>query len=372
MRTELHTPNVVTGGPSLRPARAPLDRRDEQRLLAIDPESELVRSGTIRDLPQLLEPGDVLVLNDAATLPASLWAETADGDRVELRLAGRDGDGFACVILGAGDWRRPTEARGPAPAVEPGSKLFVFDPMRSERAALHAAVRSVEHDETGRPRWLRIAFEESGSALVDALYRAGRPIQYAHVERPVDVWDVQNVFVGRPWAFEMPSAARGLSWEILSGLRRRDVEVRALTHAAGISSTGSALGDRRLPLAERYELPRETVGAIAAARERGGRVIAAGTTVVRALEAAASGGELCAGSGSAELVLGPESVLRVVDGVLSGLHEFGSTHFQLLAAFAPVDVLHSALCLAASLGYRQHEFGDAWLILPPRGIRRAA
>jgi S-adenosylmethionine:tRNA ribosyltransferase-isomerase len=178
----------------------------------------------------------------------------------------------------------------------------------------------------------------------------------------------------------MPSAGRPLTWDVLLALRRAGVAIARLTHAAGLSSTGDDALDRALPWPERYELPRETLDAIAAARARGGRVIAAGTTVVRALESAAleadlhagatrtgaqprAGVELRAGSGIATLRLGPESKLRVVDGILSGLHAPGESHFELLQAFAPRERLVRAIELAAAQGLSAHELGDSCLIL---------
>jgi S-adenosylmethionine:tRNA ribosyltransferase-isomerase len=142
--------------------------------------------------------------------------------------------------------------------------------------------------------------------------------------------------------------------------------VAALTHAAGLSSTGDAALDAILPLEERYDLPVGTVHAVADARARGGRVVAVGTTVVRALEgcAAAHGGELVAGEGSTDLLLGAGSKLRVAEGLLTGIHETGTTHFDLMSSFAPRDLLERAMAHADLAGYLQHEFGDSVLVLP--------
>jgi S-adenosylmethionine:tRNA ribosyltransferase-isomerase len=147
------------------------------------------------------------------------------------------------------------------------------------------------------------------------------------------------------------------------GLRRAGVEIATLTHAAGLSSTGDDALDRALPWPERYELPRRTVELIAAARVRGGRVIAVGTTVVRALEAAAATGELAAGGGIATLRLDAASRLQVVDGLISGLHVPGESHFELLSAFVPRARLERAVAVAAAHGLSSHELGDACLIL---------
>jgi S-adenosylmethionine:tRNA ribosyltransferase-isomerase len=311
---------------------------------------------SLDELPALLAPGDVLVVNDAATLPASLTLTSHDA---ELRLAAFDGDAtfrdvvFRGVLFGPGSWRDPTEARTAAPVLRPGQPIAA--------GALHGHVVAVDPEE---PRLVTVRFEPTGAALLGALYRAGRVIQYSYLDRPLELWDVQNGYAARPWAFEAPSAGLSLSFELLTALRRHGVELARLSHAAGLSSTGSAALDRRLPFAERYEIPRETVDAVERARAERRRVVAVGTTVVRALESAARGARgLEAGEGSTTLVLGPGFRRQRVDGLLSGLHEEGTSHFSLLEAFAPRELLVRANRHAAASGYLQHEFGDVCLVL---------
>src|SRR5438552_9569426 len=162
----------------------------------------------------------------------------------------------------------------------------------------------------------------------------------------------------------MPSAGRPLSWEILLALRRQGVEWAFLTHAAGLSSTGDPALDAALPLPERFDIPAATIAAIADTHRRGGRVIAVGTTVVRALEGgSAPDGSLHEGSGVTDLRIGAGYRPRVVDGILSGVHTTAESHFALLAAFAPLDLLRSAERYAESHGFTSHELGDSMLIL---------
>jgi S-adenosylmethionine:tRNA ribosyltransferase-isomerase len=221
--------------------------------------------------------------------------------------------------------------------------------------------------EPGEPRLVRLCFDASGARFWGELYRVGRPIQYAYVREDVALWDVQSRFAARPWAFEFASASRALSWAILLELRRRGVAIAHLTHAAGISSTGDASLDGRLPAPERYEIPDDLVRAVLDTRSRGGRIIAVGTTVVRALESSwAEHGEVRAGPSVASLVIGPGYRPRVVDGLMSGLHEPGTSHLALLQAFAPAPLLAQALEHAEQAGYMGHEFGDACLVLPSR------
>jgi S-adenosylmethionine:tRNA ribosyltransferase-isomerase len=224
----------------------------------------------------------------------------------------------------------------------------------------------VEDLDPVRPRLLGVRFSLSGAALWAALYRHGRPVQYAHVDRPLDLWHVQTPFASRPWAVEMPSAGRPLTWALLGELRARGVHLASLTHAAGLSSTGDPAIDAVLPLPERFDLPAATVREIAETHAAGRRVVAAGTTVVRALEGSARlhAGELVAGEGTTDLRIDARFRPRVVDGLLTGLHELGSSHRDLMQAFAPEPLLARAWTHAEERGYQDHEFGDVCLVLP--------
>ena len=307
---------------------------------------ERIRHRRRTDLPAILLPGDLVVVNDAATLPASLA-----GDGVELRLTAAEPDGsFQAVVFGAGDWRTRTEDRPPPPSLASGSVLTF--------GALTATVVAVS---PLSPRLVTVRFAEEGAALWQALYRVGRPIQYAHVAAPLALWHVQTGWGTRPWAFEPPSAGLTLSFSIVLALRQRGVALATLTHAAGLSATGDPVLDAALPLDERYELPAATIAAI----ERAERVIAVGTTVVRALEgcAAAHDGRLVAGPGRTDLVLDERHERRIVDGLLTGQHEPGTSHYRLLGAFARAHVLARAADAAERAGYLSHEFGDALLLL---------
>ena len=162
----------------------------------------------------------------------------------------------------------------------------------------------------------------------------------------------------------MPSAGRPLTFASLLALRRGGVGVAALTHAAGLSSTGDAALDAALPLPERYDIPAGTVAAVEAAKRAGGRVVAAGTSVVRALEGCvARHGALLAGPGETDLVVREGFVPRVVDALLTGMHQAGESHFALLGAFVDDALLRRALEDAEDAGYLSHEFGDSMLVL---------
>jgi S-adenosylmethionine:tRNA ribosyltransferase-isomerase len=334
------------------PADRPSDPETSLRLLVIQPDRppELRR---FADLPLLLAPADLVVVNDAATVPASL-AGRLGGAPVEVRLAARvDGRRWSAVTFGAGTWRDRTEDR-PAPPPLPVGARVDFDGF----CAVVEAVAPVS------PRLVTLAFDRDGDALWDAIYRVGRPIQYSHLREPVDLWSVQTAYAERPWAVEMPSAGRGLTLARLAQLRGIGVRVATLTHAAGLSATGDEALDHALPLPERYAIPDGTVEAIRDARAAGGRIVAVGTTVVRALEgSAARHGELVAEEAVTALRIGPRFSPRVVDAVISGLHPPEETHHALLRAFATEAGLRAGLELATRAGLHSHEFGDACLVV---------
>jgi S-adenosylmethionine:tRNA ribosyltransferase-isomerase len=305
-----------------------------------------------------LVEGDLIVANDAATLPASLFGfHASSGQAIEVRLAGRkslsidDVRVFRAVVFGAGDHRLRTEDRPLPPPLATGDALTL--------GPLEATVsRSLGH-----PRLVELRFAGTADAIRAGLARHGRPVQYAHIAQPLALWDVWTRVAALPVAFEPPSAGFVLDWQLLDVLQSRGIGFATLTHAAGLSSTGDAALDARLPFDEPYRVPASTVAAIVAARRRGGRVVALGTTVARALEHAASKpGGLRPGAGLATNKLGPSTRLRIVDALVSGTHEPGSSHHRLLRAFIDDETLIRVDAALESAGYRTHEFGDSVLI----------
>lgn len=334
------------------PAASPGAR--ERRLLHLDPRSSRRRHLHLRDLPGLVRAGDVVVVNDAATLPASFDGRSADGRSMEVRLAGVNEDGtWTAVLFGAGDWRQKTEDRPPPPAITEGAHI-AFGPGLAARVVSVSGLS---------PRLVTLAFSAAGSTLWSAFYRLGRPVQYSYLRAPLALRDVQTFFASRPWAFEPASAGLALTAGVMDGLRAAGAVIAAVTHAAGLSSTGDPAIDAALPLRERYDVPAPTADAALHARARGHRVIAIGTTVVRALEGAATEGPLRARSGWTDLRIGAGHRPRVVDALLTGLHQQGETHFELLRAFAPDDALGGALADAEAGDYLTHEFGDAMVVI---------
>lgn len=353
----------------MKPATTPRASSSIRVLVSAPGGIRVARGG---ELASLFCPGDVLVVNDAATLPATIDARTAEGEPVEIRLlSAQDERGaFTAALLGRGDHTTRTEDRPPPPRVRTGERLFA----RAD-ARVFAEVRDVSPIS---PRLVDVRFSAGGddaASIWAALYRVGRPVQYAHVPNRLALWDVQNAYASRPWALEMPSAGRVLRGETMLALRRAGVVVARVTHAAGISSTGDAAIDALLPLPERFHVPWETARAVNDARRRGGRVIAVGTSVVRALESAVSqdrASVVAATEGVTDLRLSPASKRRVVDALLTGVHERDTTHFALLGAFASPRRLDDAMDRAAREGLLGHEFGDEWLLWGERDGDEAA
>jgi S-adenosylmethionine:tRNA ribosyltransferase-isomerase len=340
------------------PAALAVQRPPDARLMVVDASGHVVHKRRA-DFPALVHSGDVVIANDAATLPASLFGiHVATGSPIELRLAGRRSlsprhiDRFTAVAFGAGDFRTPTESRPLPPAFGAGDVL--------QLGPLDAVVRAI----LKHPRLIEVAFRGSAQEIWEGLARHGRPIQYSYLAAPLALWDTWTTIASRPVAFEPPSAGFLLDWRLVDTLRARGAIFVTLTHAAGISSTGDARLDAMFPLAEAYEIPLRTANAIDAARRRGARIIAVGTTVVRALEdAAARDGRVRAGRASATLRVGALTPLQIVDALVTGQHEPGTSHYELLRAFQDDSVLGQMIAEAEMHGYRTHEFGDSLFIV---------
>lgn len=321
--------------------------RDGVRLLVARRSTGEISHHTFRELPDLLAPGDVLVLNVSATVPAAVPARRiGNRGRVRVHFATRAphlDDDWRVVEIRSADGRRP--ARLPV-----GERLELRGGATLELVAPYASGQ----------RLMLARF--CGGLLVDEyLERHGEPIRYGHVRKAWPLTAYQNVYATSPGSAEMPSAGRPFTRELLSRLIGHDVVIAPITLHTGVSSHES----HEPPFPEWFEVPGRTAQAICRARERGGRVIAVGTTVVRALESAATAeGCSCARSGWTGLVITPECGVRTVDGMITGWHEPQASHLQMLEAVAGPELLERSYAAALDRGYLWHEFGDSHLILP--------
>ena len=333
-------------GATRREADAPPEarglRRDEVRLMVARRSDGRLVDSRFRELPRFLASGDLLVVNVSATLPAALPARRADGSELELRLSTPTPGGRWLVEL-----RRD---RAPFTGGEAGEQVTLPGGATATLLARH-----------GRGKRLWAADVSLPAPLEPYLAEHGHPIRYDYVpdEWPIEAYE--NVYSLEPGSAEPPSAGRPFTPELITKLVARGVLIAPIVLHTGVSS----LDEGETPYAERYRVPEETARLVNAVRAWGGRVIAVGTTVVRALETVAdTDGTVTAGEGFTTLVVTPERGLRVIDGVITGWHDPSSSHLQLLRAAAGEDLLLRSYAAAVERGYLWHEFGDVTLVLP--------
>jgi S-adenosylmethionine:tRNA ribosyltransferase-isomerase len=321
--------------------------RDEVRLLVAEPVR--IRHRRFRDLPDLLAPGDVLVVNVSATLPAAVAGRRANGDEVVVHFSGPVRDVPAVWVV---ELRRPDRS-GP-----------VLDGVRGETVTLDGAAsvrlrRPVTYAGDGVRLW--DAEVRTPGPFIEWLTGVGQPIRYGYVPDPWPLDAYQTVFAQQPGSAEMPSAGRPFTHELLTRLAVHGVVVAPVVLHTGVSSPGTG----EPPLPERFEVPPTTADRITDARRRGARIVGVGTTAVRALESVADPhGRLTPGAGWTDLVLGPGRPARVVNGLVTGWHEDGASHLDLLHAVAGDALVDAAYAAARREDYRWHEFGDSCLLLP--------
>jgi S-adenosylmethionine:tRNA ribosyltransferase-isomerase len=314
--------------------------RDEVRLMVARADEPLVHARFL-DLPRFLRAGDLLVVNESATLPAALRATRADGTAVELHLStpepavARRRERWIVELRRGGERFRGARG-GERLALEGGGRALLVAPYLS----------------AGR---LWVARLDLPVPLHDFLAAYGAPIRYAHQPRDWPLADHQTIFARAPGSAEMPSAGRPFSPRVLARLPA-GVGVASIKLHTGVSSLER--GERPYP--ERYEVPPETAARVNAAR----RVIAVGTTVTRALETvAAPDGSVSPGRGWTSLTITPERGVRAVDGLITGWHEPDASHLLLLEAVAGRALVERSYAAALAGGYRWHEFGDSHLLL---------
>ena len=323
--------------------------RDDVRLLVASRSTGAVAHHRFPELPSLLRAGDVVVINVSATLPAALDVTDADGRRFVVHLSTRLPGGLWAVEVRSPD----ATASVPHLTARPGD-VFAL----AGRSALHLLAPYPETQP--RPRlWVAMV---TGPAAVDALLAThGRPIRYGYVRQDWPLSAYQTVYATEPGSAEMPSAGRAFTAALITALVAEGVWVAPLVLHTGVSSQEEG----EPPLPEPYRVPAATARLVNAARAGGGRLIAVGTTVTRALETVAErDGTVHAGAGWTELVIGPERGVRAVDGILTGWHEPRASHLHLLEAVAGRELLEVSYAAALDARYLWHEFGDLHLILP--------
>lgn len=323
-------------------------RRDQVRLLVADGHSLWHRR--FADLPDHLAAGDLVVVNTSATLPAAVDGELPDGRQVVVHFATALDDGTWVVEV-----RPAVHAHGPVTSLVSGDRVWLTG---DASATLVTAYPDASEPAT---RLWRAAI--SVPDVLRLLRRHGRAITYGYLPDRWPLENYQTVFATHPGSAEMPSAGRPFTAELVTSLITRGVRIAPVTLHAGVSSPEAG----EAPVPERYHVPEATAELVNATRRTGGRVIATGTTVTRALETVAdASGSVTSGHGWTHLVLGPDRPARVVDGLITGWHAPGASHLLLLEAVAGADLVSSVYEQAVLHGYLWHVFGDSSLLLPNR------
>jgi S-adenosylmethionine:tRNA ribosyltransferase-isomerase len=319
--------------------------RDAVRMLVAERGSERLTHTTFGSLPTFLRAGDLVVINTSAVVPAAVTAWGDDGTKFVVHLSTQLDDGRWVVEPRQIDGRTTRRWDGPVPLrMRVGTEATI---------ALDAPYLASSR--------LWVAQLHLPQPVFTWLAVHGQPIRYSYVDRPWPIAAYQNVYATEPGSAEMPSAGRPFTPEVITRLVAKGVGVSPLVLHTGVASLEAA----ELPYPERLRVPATTANRVNQTRSEGGRVIAVGTTVVRALETA--GGEdavVQPVDGWTDLVITPERGVHVVDGLLTGWHEPEASHLMMLEAVAGRALLEASYTASLQEGYLWHEFGDMHLILP--------
>jgi S-adenosylmethionine:tRNA ribosyltransferase-isomerase len=322
----------------------PLTERSDSRLLQLDGRTGEVQDGRFRDLTELLRPGDLLVLNDTRVIPARLLGRKVSGGRVEV------------LIERVLDQQEVLAHVRASKSPKPQSRLLLEE-------VLEVTVLGREND------CFRLRFE--GAPVLESLERYGHMPLPPYIKRPDEAGDrerYQTVFAQRPGAVAAPTAGLHFDAALLSRLRERGVEQAHVTLHVGAGTfqpmRAQSLTEHRMH-SEYLEVSAEVCAQVAAAKARGGRVVAVGTTVVRSLESAARGGVLAPLRGETDIFIYPGFRFRVVDALVTNFHLPESTLIMLVSAFAGREHTLQAYRHAVTNRYRFFSYGDAMFIHPP-------
>lgn len=317
------------------PAELRASGRDDVRMLVSDRDGAVTHAH-FRELPRFLRAGDLLVLNTSATVPAALTAIRESGEEIALHWSTSLPAGLAVM-----EPRKVQGRAGETMSVPGGGSVTLLAPYRASQR-------------------LWISRFDVPLPPIEYLQRWGRPIAYDYIPRAFPLSAYQTVFARDAGSAEMPSAGRPFTRSLLACLRRSGVQLARLLLHTGVAS----LENHEEPYEEWYEVPARTADLVRTTHARGGRVIAVGTTVVRALESSVDArGEIIASRGWTDVVITPARGVRIVDGLLTGLHEPRATHLAMLEAIAGREVIAHAYAAALEREYLWHEFGDMHLLL---------
>ncbi|MEY2476554.1 MAG: S-adenosylmethionine:tRNA ribosyltransferase-isomerase [Actinomycetota bacterium] len=317
--------------------------RDAVRMLVATKHDLGVVHATFSDLPRFLEPADLVVVNTSGTLAAAVDATGPDGAAYAIHLSTRLPADLWVVEVRRDDHPFAHAQAGWALALPAGGAVELLAPYARSHGRLWVAA-------------LRLP-----DPLLTYLAVHGRPIRYGYVAGTWPITMYQNVYATEPGSAEMPSAGRPFTAEVITRLVAKGVGVAPLVLHTGVSS----LEAHEPPYPEQFRVSAQTAHAVNDTHRQGGRVIAVGTTVVRALETVVDErGHVHAGEGWTETIITPMSGVRAVDGLLTGWHEPEASHLDMLDAVAGRPLVERSYEAALAEGYLWHEFGDVHLVLP--------
>ncbi|WP_246861166.1 S-adenosylmethionine:tRNA ribosyltransferase-isomerase [Bacillus sp. REN3] len=317
-------------------------RRDHVRMLVLNRISGKIKHAFFNQVDEYLKPGDVLVLNSSRTIPAILKADWKRqhhslGKEIEIRLASRNDDSTWEALIVAEDVRIGDD--------------FLFDKTLTAKVIANKVHSPLK----------KIRFSLGGTALLEEIYSVGEPVRYEYIDHPWELDYYQTVFASSPGSVEMPSAGRAFSWELLFKLRKKGIKLAFIQLHSGLSYLLDDDYDHSPENHhEEYVISKEAFETILQAKRTENKVIAAGTTVVRAIEAAATKGCL---SGWTNLYVTADYDLKLTDGIITGFHEPKASHLDMLTAFIDKEKMFAAYESAMSEKYLWHEFGDINLII---------
>ncbi|MBY0123747.1 S-adenosylmethionine:tRNA ribosyltransferase-isomerase [Bacillus sp. S/N-304-OC-R1] len=315
-------------------------QRDGVRLMTLDSITGESHHQFFYDLDSFLRAGDLLVLNNSRTIPAVLKGKRGK-QTIEIRLSRKISDHEWEALIAEG-------------LCKVGEKITLPEGLTATITGLGAEAPLVN-----------LAFSKSGIELYEVFYQYGEPLHYEYIVTPWPIEMYQTVYASAPGSVEMPSAGRAFTWKLLNKLKEKGVNIAFLQLHTGLSYYGNDRWPNPSNHIEEYCIPKETAEAVIRTRTNGGRVIAVGTTVVRALETAVNEeGIVEAKAGFTNLYIRKGYKLKSVDGLITGFHEPEASHLDMLTAFIEEPLLMKAYNEALASGYLWHEFGDMNIILP--------
>ena len=351
VRTRFGSPDDLTAG---QPPEYRGLARDGVRLL-VATEAGMTHT-RFRELPGFLNPGDLLVVNNSATIAAEADAHRRGRGAAVVHAAAELDDGTWVIEL-----RSAPDASRPVLDALPGEVIELEEGVTLTLLEVYPGAGSSPTG-VGNRLW-RAAVNRP--ALDGLLRRHGRPVAYGYLDRRYPLADYQSIFGAEPGSAEMPSAGRPFTNEVVTDLVAAGVRVAAVTLHTGLSSQDAG----ELPQPERFEVSAETARLVNRTKGGGGRVVAVGTTVTRALETAVGlDGLIAPAAGWTERVISPRDPVRVVDGLISGWHNPDASHLLLVESVAGPELTQRAYAAAFAEGYLWHEFGDSSLLLPGRTL----